>query len=275
MKPAESSTDETNDEVPKDSQESCGSRTPDTLILSDNENGNDSERKMNLSAHDFIPNCSIFVSRFQGLTLPESDTKGMVAKCNINQCPINTYHLSCLKLQRVPNGWFCPLCHKTAKENQLKGQNETIEKALKVDSVCLCQKKALQTDRLLECHNESCASGRFFHLQCLNYKRMPNNAKATWICPTCALNNVKTKGVKNKTTSEAKSSKKKLNLSQAKCNIIKNPIGWLTGDIIQEIHETLTKIDPPNGRLAGPSTGTNQSVQKNNWTVYSNIVYWQ
>lgn len=38
MKPAESSADETNDEVPKDSQESSGSRTPDTLILSDNEN---------------------------------------------------------------------------------------------------------------------------------------------------------------------------------------------------------------------------------------------
>ena len=27
--------------------------------------------------------------------------------------------------------------------------------------------------------------GRFFHLNCLKYKRIPNNNQTTWICPSC------------------------------------------------------------------------------------------
>ena len=33
-------------------------------------------------------------------------------------------------------------------------------------------------------------NGKFFHLTCVNYKRKPNNAKTTWICPNCSAANL-------------------------------------------------------------------------------------
>lgn len=163
--------------------------------------------------------------------------------------------LNYLKLSLVPKGWFCPLCHKNVKQQQSKCQE-----ALKLDSICLCKKKPLQSDKLLKCHSESCASGKFFHLSCLNYKRKPNNAKTTWLCPTCALNNVKTK--QTKTNKNATSNfnldsftHKSPKVSESKCNIIKDPTGWLTGDIIQDIHEALAQIDNTMQGLQDPVLG--------------------
>ena len=34
--------------------------------------------------------------------------------------------------------------------------------------------------KLIECHSEPCNNGNFFHMSCLNYKRMPNNAKTIY-----------------------------------------------------------------------------------------------
>ena len=31
----------------------------------------------------------------------------------------------------------------------------------------------------------SCLNGKCFHLDCLKYKRMPNNSKTTWVCNSC------------------------------------------------------------------------------------------
>ena len=33
--------------------------------------------------------------------------------------------------------------------------------------------------------NPFCQSGKFFHLPCLNFKRMSNNAMTTWECTVC------------------------------------------------------------------------------------------
>lgn len=35
------------------------------------------------------------------------------------------------------------------------------------------------------CQDEGCKHGKYFHLSCLGYKRMPNNGKTTWKCGEC------------------------------------------------------------------------------------------
>ena len=60
-----------------------------------------------------------------------------------------------------------------------------VQGALNCDTICTCQSKPNSTDKLLECHGATCKSGKYFHLHCLNLKRMPNNAKTTWKCAGC------------------------------------------------------------------------------------------
>ena len=74
---------------------------------------------------------------------------GMVARCANTLCPIITYHFSCLKVLNgsVPKTWLCPLCHKTTKQQQAKSQDEVIEKALLLDSICLCGNKPLTINK--------------------------------------------------------------------------------------------------------------------------------
>ena len=67
-------------------------------------------------------------------------------------------------------------------------QNEVILRAQGIESICVCMAKPQNGDKLIECHNEPCNNGKFFHMSCLNYKRMPNNAKTTWKCNVCKLN---------------------------------------------------------------------------------------
>lgn len=64
-------------------------------------------------------------------------------------------------------------------------------RALSLDSFCICQAVPQQSDELLECHSKDCQSGKFFHLTCLGYKKMPNNGKTTWKCTNCKKSNAK------------------------------------------------------------------------------------
>ena len=64
-------------------------------------------------------------------------------------------------------------------------------RALSLDSVCICQAVPQQSDKLLECHTKDCQSGKFFHLTCLGYRKMPNNSKTTWKCTNCKKSNAK------------------------------------------------------------------------------------
>ena len=43
---------------------------------------------------------------------------------------------------------------------------------------------------------KDCLNGIFFHLDCLKYKRMPNNSKSTWICNSCKEKPFKANDVK-------------------------------------------------------------------------------
>ena len=58
---------------------------------------------------------------------------------------------------------------------------------MKFASVCICYKKPNMTDILLKCHNSNCKNGQFFHLHCLDYRRMPYNSQTTWMCSNCKV----------------------------------------------------------------------------------------
>ena len=111
-----------------------------------------------------------------------------VVSCRNQSCPVSEFHSSCLKITSIPNNWLCPLCQKSCtfpKKNCKPVQQDILQRALKLDTVGTCKQKALRADTLLECHSDICQNGKFFHLQCLHYKRMPNNARTTWKFPAC------------------------------------------------------------------------------------------
>ena len=111
---------------------------------------------------------------------------------NIN-CVIKSFHYSCLQIcDPIPKTWYCPNCRllpqyqKPAKTKQTSKLH--INEAIKLDSVCVCGTKPTIADKLLKCHNSECKNGQFFHLHCLDYKRMPNNCRTTWMCSSCKAN---------------------------------------------------------------------------------------
>ena len=67
-------------------------------------------------------------------------------------------------------------------------QNEVVLRAQEKESFCVFMAKPQNGDKLIECHSEPCNDRKLFHMSCLNYKRMPNNAKTTWQCNGCKLN---------------------------------------------------------------------------------------
>ena len=94
------------------------------------------------------------------------------------------FHLSCLTVSTpLPKGWYCPYCCRLPQFKRLrkvkKTSSEIMGQALSLDSVCIRQAVPQQSDKLLECHSKDCQSGKFFHLTCLGYKKMPNNSKTT------------------------------------------------------------------------------------------------
>ena len=64
-------------------------------------------------------------------------------------------------------------------------------RALSLESVCICQAMSQQSDKLRERHSKDFQSGKFFHLTCHGYKKMPNNSKTTWKCTNCKKSNAK------------------------------------------------------------------------------------
>ena len=67
-------------------------------------------------------------------------------------------------------------------------QNEVVLRAQEKESICVCMAKPQNGDILIECHSAPWNNGKFFHMSCLNYKWMPNDAKTTWQCSGCKLN---------------------------------------------------------------------------------------
>ena len=99
----------------------------------------------------------------------------------------------------------------------------------------------------------------------MNYKRKPNNAKTTWICPNCSAANLYDTKTKIKVANSEKivkastcnsvSTPKNGNLNNCHFKRILSPTGWLDDDIILEVHINLKKIDPTMQGLRDPILG--------------------
>ena len=123
--------------------------------------------------------------------------------CSNSDCPYRQFHTSCLALNEVfiPQKWYCPYCNRLPQFKRCRGATKaetvtpsTVNKdAILCENICIC--KATTADRLVKCHNAACKNGNFFHWTCLGLKRMPNNAKTTWLCGSC-------KGKKSKITKQ-------------------------------------------------------------------------
>ncbi|CAH3031325.1 unnamed protein product, partial [Pocillopora meandrina] len=177
--------------------------------------------------------------------------------CYNANCPILKFHLSCLGICSIPKTWYYPNCRTlpefkcTKKSTQAGKKHVAPSDALILDSICVCKKKPSETDKLLECHNEGCKNGRFFHLACVNLKRMPNTSKTTWVCPACKPVKQKSsstedgvkfvKEVKSKTPIEKY--KQYAKLGQAEYDLIMSPTGWLDGTIIHEAQTILRQVN--------------------------------
>ena len=58
------------------------------------------------------------------------NTAEAVVTCSNQACPISTFHLTCLKVQMVPNKWFCPLCQKTTAARNAKSKDKQTKEIL-------------------------------------------------------------------------------------------------------------------------------------------------
>ena len=123
---------------------------------------------------------------------PEEST----VPCQNPKCPFIEFHLSCLGISDpLPKVWYCPSCQllpeckKAKRVTKIKPdyqKNPDFDEAMKLQSICVCKAKPVVGEKLLKCHSQ-CQSGKFFHLKCLNYKRMPNNSKLYWVCKNCKV----------------------------------------------------------------------------------------
>ena len=214
--------------------------------------------------------------------------------CSNPECPISVFHLACLFITNVPKTWLCPHCRKLPKFiRSSKGAKKLdrpnfCKEALLLDTICLCKGKAKDGDKLLKCHNESCSSGKFFHLSCLSYKRYPNNYKLSWLCNKCKLESIVTKKslkpFKEPSVSTANISfhdddsdivylgsnenvdidkyGKIATLSAHDFDLIESPTGWLENTIIQYAQVLLRKVNPALSGFQRTSLGVYLNFDK-------------
>ena len=220
---------------------------------------------------------------------------GKVITCGNAQCHYKQFHTTCLGLDDVsiPEQWYCPRCCKLPQfkrgRKAFKGKAvpSTInEAAMQCTTICVCNGKANITDRIIECHNADCDSGHFFHLSCLGLKRVPNNSKTTWQCFICrGKNTQRTSAQPTTCTSSAlnqspvasnvssnSESEDEIEITKVstgsidKCGplavlgnsdyaIISDPVGWLTGDIIQSAQVLIKQVNPALEGLQRPILG--------------------
>ena len=108
--------------------------------------------------------------------------------CSSPDCEIKSFHMKCLMLDSVPKTWYCPNCLTLPqfKKSHKKKEEQPINlSVMQFDTICICKAKPCTDEKLLECHGASCQSGKYFHLACLRYKKMPKNSQSTWKCPSC------------------------------------------------------------------------------------------
>ncbi|PFX12745.1 hypothetical protein AWC38_SpisGene23247 [Stylophora pistillata] len=146
-----------------------------------------------------------------------------------------------------------------------------------VNDVPYAKAKPTPTDKLVECHGESCKNGKYFYLACLDLKRMPNNHRTTWKCAACkrvspaqATNTSTTCSSSSDSSSsedesdvvitkvtqgETDKTSALANLTDHHFHLIINPTGWLDCDIIQRAHVLLHLENPAIAGFHKPTLG--------------------
>ena len=202
-----------------------------------------------------------------------------LATCSNPECPISKFHLACLCIENVPKTWLCPHCRKLpsfirSKKGVKKSEKATrgnafVDEALSREAICICKKKACAGEKLLKCHNDSCTSGTFFHLECMSYKRYPNNYKSSWTCAKCKLDNICAKKSSKATNiddfeisfigaTESEHVEKYDaigTLTDHDFNVIESTTGWLENTVIQQAQVLLKKVNPDIQGFQRPSLG--------------------
>ena len=129
------------------------------------------------------------------------------------------------------------------KESKEKKDPNVPNPAMSYDFICVCKSKPSESEKLLHCHNESCENGKYFHLNCLKYKRMPNNSQTTWICPSCRKKVKVSRPLKDDQDdvtfiqtlcTPTEKYKSMMTLGDNEFNLISSPTGWLDCAIIHE-----------------------------------------
>ena len=129
----------------------------------------------------------------------KKQTQGKTVCCSNSKCIFKEFHYECLRISDpIPSKWYCPNCRllpefqtkkckKTSKSALSKNQDSIDIDAMKLDAICVCHSTPKVNERFLKCRSESCQNGKFFHLNCLDYKRMPNNSQTPWMCSSCKV----------------------------------------------------------------------------------------
>ena len=105
----------------------------------------------------------------------KSTDEDCVVCCNPD-CPIISFHLSCLKIESIPKTWYrpCPHCRTLPQykrsQKATKNSSSVPHPAMSLDSICICKSRPNDSEKLLQCQNESCDNGKFFHIICFTYK---------------------------------------------------------------------------------------------------------
>ena len=200
-----------------------------------------------------------------------------------------------------PKTWYCPHCSRLPQFIQRRGHSSSAKQsaqvalkqaALQCNSICVCASKASPTDRLIECHLPECSNGKFSHLACLGFKRMPNNSKTTWQCSACKKRKQQTKATTctsyvsapTKSTSDysvidgdndddchndddddisitrvtvgvVDKQSALAKLDESDYHTILSPTGWLTGDIIHQAQVLLQKANSAIEGFQRPTLG--------------------
>ncbi|EDO48872.1 predicted protein [Nematostella vectensis] len=199
-----------------------------------------------------------------------------------------------LACTQVKCSWLLPTYLKKRAKAKV-APSQVNQAAMLKTTICICNEKATMTDRLIECHNVNCSNGNFFHLKCLGLKRMPNNSKTTWLCNICRgkkgntmpcdkpttststtpITNPKSPATTSNlsddddndsedeieitkvSTSSGSVNKYAIlaNLNNADYDIISDPAGWLTSDIIQYAQVLIKEVNPAIEGLQRPTLG--------------------
>ena len=88
----------------------------------------------------------------------------------------------------MPKTWYCPHCCRLSPFKRKGNTRKSPRPTVVSESICICKAKPTPTDKLVECHGESCTNGKYFHLSCLRLKRYPNQSQNNLEMPSVQNN---------------------------------------------------------------------------------------